>query len=186
MRVGPNPSELVLLAIVTGVRGLRGDLRIKSFTAESKDLSSYGLLWDKAGRTSYQLRIVGESKGQLIAQINDIRDRTEAEKLKGLELYVPRDAFPQLDEEEFYYSDLIGLKAVSLSGESLGKVSGVENYGAGDIIEITGGAYKYLGVPFSIEICPEINLEDGVLYIDPPEGLLESSIGHEIIEEKNP
>ena len=185
MKENPNPSELVLLAIVTGVRGLKGDLRIKSFTAESNSLGAYGPLWDKAGRKKYQVRILGESKGQLIAQINGIKNRTEAEVLKGLELYIPRDALPLLGEEEFYYTDLIGLQAVSISGELLGKVSAVENYGAGDIIEITGGPYKGLGVPFSMEICPKINLEDGVLFIDPPDGLLERPCGDTNIKEEN-
>ena len=185
MRENPNPSELVLLAIVTGVRGLKGELRVKSFTAEPSSLSAYGPLWDKEGRKKYQVGVLGESKGQLIAQINGIRNRTEAEGLKGLELYIARDALPLLGEEEFYYTDLIGLQAVSISGEVLGKVSGVENYGAGDIIEITGGPYKGLGVPFNMEFCPKINLEDGVLLIDPPNGLLERPSGDANIKEEN-
>ncbi|MEK9723352.1 MAG: ribosome maturation factor RimM, partial [Rhodospirillaceae bacterium] len=132
----PDPADLVLLGVVTGVRGLKGDLRIRSFTADPEGLAAYGPLWDKAAVRSYELRITGDAKGQLIGRIDGVRDRTQAEALKGLELHVPRDALPAPDDDEFYHADLLGLRAVSAAGEDLGSVSAVEDYGAGTVLEV--------------------------------------------------
>lgn len=173
MNGNPDPADLVLLGVVTGVRGLKGDLRIKSFTADPADLAAYGPLWDKAGKISYRVRITGEAKGQLIARVKGIGDRTQAEALKGLELHIPRSALPEPDDDEFYHSDLVGLQAVSTSGEVLGTVSAVEDFGAGDILEVAGGPYKGLVVPFTKEVVPMVDLAAGRLTVDPPDGLLE-------------
>ena len=168
----PNPSELILLGVVVGVIGLKGDLRIKSFTATKKDVAAYGLLWDKYGQESYRIRIMGENKGDVIARIDGITNRTKAEALKGLELFIPRKALPKLEENEFYYSDLIGLEVVSSCGDLLGTVSNVDNFGAGDVLEITGGAYKGLMVPFEAEVVTNIDFRTGILTLAVPDGLL--------------
>lgn len=169
----PDPADLVLLGVVTGARGLKGDLRIKSFTADPEDLAAYGPLWNKAGQTRYRIRVVGEAKGQLIARIKGVGDRAQAEALKGLELHIPRSALPEPGEDEFYRSDLVGLQAVSTSGEVLGTVGAVEDFGAGDVLEVVGGAYEGLVVPFTAEVVPEVDLAAGTLTVDPPDGLLE-------------
>ena len=175
MNKNPDPTDFVLLGVVKGVRGLNGDLRIKSFTAAKENLSSYGRLWDKLGRKSYRVTVTGEAQGDLIARIDGVDDRTKAERLKGVELFIPRTALPELGANEFYYSDLIGLRAVTVDGEYLGAVSAVDNYGAGDILEISGGPYKGLMVSFELEVIKNIDFESGVLSVDPPEGLLERS-----------
>ena len=169
----PDPAEFVLLGVVTGVRGLRGDLRIKSFTADPEDLGAYGPLWDKAGEVSYRVKVTGEAKGHLIARIKGVSDRIAAETLKGLELHIPRSALPDLEEDEFYHSDLIGLQAVTKLGEVLGTVSAVEHFGASDVMDVAGGPYKGLVVPFTKEVVPEVDLEAGTVTVDPPDGLLE-------------
>lgn len=173
MSAKPDPADLVLLGTVGGVRGLQGDVRIKSFTANPKDLAAYGPLWDAAGQTSYRVKITGEAKGLLIARIKGINDRTAAEALKGLDLHVPKAALPVPDEDEFYYSDLVGLQALSVSGEALGTVSAVEDFGAGDVLEISGGPYKGLAVPFTKAVVPSVDIAAGTVEIDPPAGLLE-------------
>ena len=117
----PDPADLVLLGVVTGVRGLKGDLRIKSFTADPEDLAAYGPLWDEAGEVSYWVRVIGEVKGHLIARIKGVSNRTAAETLKGLKLHIYRSALPDPEEDEFYHSDLIGLQVVTTSGEVWGR-----------------------------------------------------------------
>ena len=173
----PDPAEFVLLGVVTGVRGLKGDLRIKSFTADPEDLGAYGPLWDKAGEVSYRVKVTGKAKGHLIARIKGVSDRIAAETLKGLELHIPRSALPDPEEDEFYHSDLIGLQAVTKLGEVLGTVSAVEDFGAGDVLEVAGGPYKGLVVPFTKEVVPEVDLEIGTVTVDPPDGLLEPPEG---------
>ena len=169
----PDPADLVLLGVVIGVRGLKGDLRIKSFTADPEDLAAYGPLWDEAGEVSYRVRVTGEVKGHLIARIKGVSNRTAAETLKGLKLHISRSALPDPKEDEFYHSDLIGLQVVTTSGEVLGTVSAVEDFGAGDVLEVAGGPYKGLVVPFTKEVVPEVDLEIGTVTVDLPDGLLE-------------
>ena len=177
MNGNPDPADLVLLGVVTGVRGLKGDLRIKSFTADPGDLTTYGPLWDAAGEVSYQVSVIGEVKGYLIARIKGVSNRTTAETLKGLKLHISRSALPDPEEDEFYHSDLIGLQAVTTSREVLGTVSAVEDFGAGAVLEFAGGPYKGLMVPFTKEVVPEVDLEIGTVTVDPPEGLLEPPEG---------
>ena len=175
MSCKPDPEDLILLGVVIGVRGLEGDIRIKSFTAVKEDLAAYGPLWDKFGCESYRVRITGEAQGHLVARIEGVSDRKGAEALKGLELFIPRGSLPKLGNNEFYYSDLIGLDAVSTEGEPLGRVSAVDNYGAGDVLEITGGSYTDFMVPFELEVVPKIDFDLGILTINLPEGLLKPS-----------
>jgi len=173
----PDPADLVLLGVVIGVRGLKGDLRIKSFTADPEDLAAYGPLWDEAGEVSYRVRVTGEVKGHLIARIKGVSNRTAAETLKGLKLHIARSALPDPEEDEFYHSDLIGLQVVTTSGEVLGTVSAVEDFGAGDVLEVASGPYKGLVVPFTNEVVPEVDLEIGTVTVDLPDGLLEPPEG---------
>ena len=163
----------MLLGVVTGARGLKGEVRIKSFTADPADLAAYGPLWDVGAETGRRLKVVGEAKGQVIARIDGVGDRDAAEALKGLELHVPRSALPAPEDDEFYHADLVGLEAVSVAGEALGRVSAVEDFGAGDVLEITGGPYKGLVVPFTRAVVPEVDVAGGRLTVDPPPGLLE-------------
>ena len=115
----PDPANLVLLGVVTGVRGLRGELRIKSFTAHPEDLGAYGPLWDKAGEVSYQVIVTGEARGQLIARIRGVSDRIAAEMLKGLTLHIPRSALPKTSSPQEKPSFLLGLLPRSLLSLSI-------------------------------------------------------------------
>ncbi len=169
----PDPAQLVLLGVVSGVRGLRGEVRIRSYTADPEDLTAYGPLWDKDGVNSYRVKVSGQAKGQLIARIEGASDRNAAEALKGLELHIPRSSLPDPDDDEFYHSDLVGLQAVSVTGEVLGTVSAVEDFGAGDVLEISHGPYKGLVVPFTKDVVTVVDLDAGQLTVDPPAGLLE-------------
>jgi 16S rRNA processing protein RimM len=165
----PKPSELVLLGTVSGVRGLRGEVRIKSYTADPADIAAYGPLWDAAAGTPYRVRVVSQVKGQVVARIDGIHDRTAAERLQGLDLHAPRAALPGLvDADEFYHIDLIGLEVVDTSGVVLGRVGAVNNFGAGDVLEIVGGPGENLVLPFTRTVVPHIDLPARRVTVSPP------------------
>lgn len=123
----------VTLAAVTGAHGVTGEVRLKLFGEGVEALRRYRAFNDST-LTLKKLR--DDGKGGAIAGFEEVADRTAAEKLRGTALTVPRSAMPELEEGEYYYADLIGLRAVSTEGEALGTVIAVENFGAGDVLEI--------------------------------------------------
>jgi len=167
------PQELIFVGAVTGARGLKGEVRIKSFTADPKGISSYGDVFEENGEKSYTVRVNGQSKGQVFATLSGIDNRTAAEALKGTRLYVPKAALPEPDEDEFYFSDLVGLKADLVDGGTLGKIKEVHDFGAGSILEVVGGALGVVMVPFTRVAVPIVDMAAGRVVIDPPLGLLE-------------
>ena len=169
----PAASELICVGAVTGARGIKGDIRIKSFTADPEAIASYGPLYDKAGSQTFDLRVTGQAKGQLVGRIKGTADRTAAEKLKGLQFFVPRDSLPSPQDDEFYVTDLIGLRAEDVEGNTLGTISSVDNFGAGDVLEIVGKVSGGLMVPFTKAAVPRIDIQEGLVIIDPPDGLLD-------------
>ena len=166
-------KELICVGAITGARGLKGEVRIKSFTADPKGISNYGDVFEENGRTSYQVQITGQAKGQLLARLNGIEDRDAADALKGTRLYVLKSALPEPEEDEFYFSDLVGLRADLVDGGCLGKVKEVHDFGAGAILEVVGGEAGTVMVPFTRAAVPEVDKAGGRVVIDPPIGLLE-------------
>ena len=173
MSTSPDPATLLLLGAIGAPRGIKGEVRIKSFTANPKDIAAYGPLWDEKAARTFRVKVVGETKGHLIARIDGVSDRNAAEALKGTRLYVPRDVLPPADDGAFYHVDLIGLRAETTKGEFLGEVQAVFDHGAGDVLDIGGGPYKGLVVPFTLDVVPEVDIKTGRITIEPPEGLLE-------------
>jgi len=169
----PAASELICVGAVTGARGIKGDIRIKSFTADPEAISDYGPLYDKTGSQTYDLQVTGQAKGQLTARMKGINDRTAAEKLRGLQLFIPRDILPAPQDDEFYFSDLIGLRAEDLEGNALGTIRSVDNFGAGDVLEIGGGVPGDLMVPFTKDTVPRVEIDKGLVIINLPDGLLD-------------
>lgn len=165
------------MGVITGVRGLKGVVRIKSFTAEPKDIASYGELLSETGSKTFKVKVTGSAKGQLLARVGDVNDRTAAEGLKGTRLYVSRDKLPKVEEDEFYHADLIGLAAIGLDGSVLGKVTAVEDFGAGPFLEIEAEA-SFL-VPFTKEVVPQVLIGEGRVLIDPPDGLFDPGVPEE-------
>ena len=158
----------VTLAAVTGAHGVTGEVRLKLFGDGLEALSAHRRFNDGA-LTLKKLR--DDGKGGAIARFAEIPDRTAAEKLRGTVLTVPRSALPPLGEGEYYHTDLIGLAAVSDAGEALGRVIAVENYGAGDVLEIErppedGKAGKRFMVPMREEAVPEWDAERLVITAD--------------------
>ena len=168
-------DKRVCVGVVTGAHGVRGAVRVKSFTAEPGDVASYGPLEDESGERRFALRLVGTAKGVLIAAIAGIDDRDRAEALRGLRLYLPRAAQPPTEEEEYYHADLIGLEATLPDGAALGTVRAVHDFGAGDTLEIERPAGQPVVVPFTRAVVPVIDLDAGRLVVDPPPGLLDKA-----------
>lgn len=174
----PPADRLICVGVVTGARGLGGEVRIKSFTADPADVAAYGPLCDETGRASYRVRVTGTSRGQVVARFEGVEDRDGAEALKGCRLYVPRRALPEAEDEEYYQADLVGLRAELAGGGVVGTVRAVHDFGAGAVIEIEGagtgnGPRQSLMVPFTRDAVPEIDRPAGRIVIDPPPGLME-------------
>ena len=153
----------VTLAAVTGAHGVTGEVRLKLFGEGLEALSAHRSFNDGA-LTLKKLR--DDGKGGAIARFAELPDRTAAEKLRGTPLTVPRSALPPLDEGEYYHIDLIGLAAVTRAGEPLGTVVAVENFGAGDILEIERPDGKHFMVPMRTEAVPEWDSERLVIAHD--------------------
>ncbi|HWK43170.1 MAG TPA: ribosome maturation factor RimM [Stellaceae bacterium] len=170
------PSELsgrLLVGVITGAQGIRGAVRIKSFTAEPVDVGGYGPLADEAGGRRFDLKIVGQAKGVVIGKLLGIDDRNQAEALKGTRLYIERTQLPPADDDEFYHADLIGLTARHVDGSDLGTVKAVFDFPAGDALEVELDGGGTIFVPFTRATVPQIDLAGRVLLIDPPVGLFE-------------
>lgn len=144
-------SRPVTLAAVIGAHGVTGEVRLKLFGEGFASMKGHTSFNDGA-LTVRSIR--DDGKGGAIARFAEVSDRTAAEKLRGTTLSVPRDALPPLAEGEYYHADLIGLAAVSTSGDALGEVIAVQNFGAGDVIEIRRETGKTFMVPMRREAVP--------------------------------
>jgi len=162
-------ADDVLLGVVIGAQGLKGEVKVKTFTETPEKLGSYGPLHTRDGRR-FSVANGREAKGFAIVQFEGIATRSAAESLRGVELYVARSALPKTNEQEFYHADLIGLRAEDTVGRVIGRVIAIHNFGAGDVIEIErdDGQGTVL-MPFTREIVPAIDLEDRRIVIAAPE-----------------
>ena len=176
-RIAEKPGY-VCIGVITGVRGLKGDLRVKSFTSNPKDVGAYGPVSDATGDKVWKLSVTGMAKDQVICRIAGVADRTAAEALKGMQLFVPREALPTPDEDEFYHADLIGLVAVEAGirkkSEPFGRILGVYDFGAGDVLEVERPSGETVMLPFTRQVVPEVNVGEGRVVVSPPDGLFET------------
>jgi 16S rRNA processing protein RimM len=160
-------TDRLCIGVVVGAHGVRGAVRIKPFTTDPADLTSYGPLSTETGA---KWRLKGASvdgKGVVTAKIDGVEDRTQAEALKGAKLYIERGALPEAEEDEFYIADLIGLAAESLDGAPLGTIKAVYNFGAGDVVEVSGSQGEIL-IPFTLAAVPVVDVKARRVVIDPP------------------
>jgi 16S rRNA processing protein RimM len=164
-----DAAKRILVGAIAGAHGVRGEVRIKSFTANPRAIGRYGPVEDETGARSFKLTVRGEVKGLVIARLDGVADRNQAEALKGLRLYVPRAKLPRPRRGEWYVADLIGLAAQEASGAPLGRVKSVQNFGAGDVIELerTDGTTEFM--PFTKAVVPEVDVEGGKVVINPPD-----------------
>jgi 16S rRNA processing protein RimM len=133
----PGSSAKILVGIFGAPHGVRGEVRLKSYTADPAAIGRYGALHDDSGARNFMLEALRPAgKDMLVVRVKGVSDRNAAEALNGIELFAARNAFPPPEEEEFYYSDLIGLRVENEGGDVLGSVIALHNFGAGDILEI--------------------------------------------------
>ncbi len=160
-------SGRVCVGVILGAHGLKGAVRIKSFTERPADVAAYGAVEDEAGRRRFRLRLVGEAKGAVMAQIEGVGERDAAEALKGLKLYVARSVLPPPEEEEYYCSDLVGLAVEGVDGRAMGTVKAVFDFGGGDILEVVGPQGAVM-LPFTKAAVPVVDIAGGRLVVEPP------------------
>lgn len=158
----------VCIGAIVGAHGVRGAIRVKSFTADPLDVAGYGPVEDEAGKRQFKLKVTGEAKGFVLATLDGVNDRDAAEALKGTGLYVSRDRLPEVEEDEFLYSDLVGLSALGLDGQVIGTVKGVANFGAGDLLDIIRPGQGSLLVPFTKAAVPVVDMVKRQVVVDPP------------------
>jgi 16S rRNA processing protein RimM len=167
-------SARLCLGIFVGAHGIKGRVRVKSFTANPEAIADYGPLSDESGAHSFDLELVGAQKGVLIARIKDVDDRNAAERLKGLRLYVRRADLPPPEDGEFYEADLIGLEATLEDGTVFGTIRAVNDFGAGASLEIEEPSGKMVMVPFTNAAVPVVDIANKRVVIVPPTGLFDA------------
>jgi 16S rRNA processing protein RimM len=166
----------VCLGQIGAAHGVRGEVRLHSFTADPRAIASYGPLEAEDGRV-FKIETLRPAKDHFVARLAGIRDRDAARALARTRLYVARERLPQTDEpDEFYHADLIGLNVVDPAGENLGTVVAIHNFGAGDLIEVQPGAGGDTElVPFDTVNVPAVDLAAGKIVVDPPDGLFKTN-----------
>lgn len=156
----------VLLGVVGAPHGVRGEVRVKSFTADPEALGDYGPLATADGR-ALAVAAIRPSKTVVIVRFEGVATREAAEALNGVELFVDRSVLPpEEDEDEFYHADLIGLSVVDQAGSTVGRVTAVHDFGAGDILEIARPTGRSVMAPFTRAAVPEIDLAAGRIVVD--------------------
>jgi 16S rRNA processing protein RimM len=165
----------VCLGIVVGARGLKGEVRIKSFTAEPDDVAAYGDLASEDGKRTYKVRVVGLHRGSVIARVAGVADRTAADRLKGEKLYVARAALPPVGDGVYYHADLVGLRVERTDGMAVGRVRAVENFGAGDILDVAAPGGNSVMVPLATGTIAAVDMKAGVVRVIPMPGLLDDA-----------
>ena len=166
----PDVAERICVAQIGGAHGLRGDVKLKSFTADPMAVKDYGPLTTEDGSASFEIEALRAAKGHLVARFRGVSDRSAAERLAHLMLFVPRDRLPPPSADEFYHADLIGLCAVTADGTEIGTVAAIHDFGAGDILELrpqAGGTT--IMVPFTAAFVPSVDVAGGRIVVAPPE-----------------
>src|SRR3569833_2876185 len=162
-------SQLVCVARIGAAHGVRGAVKLWTFTEDPFAVRSYGLLSSKDGKRQFEVATARAAKDHLVATFKGVTTRDEAERLNGVELYVAREKLPATDEGEYYHADLIGLAAVTTDGDALGRVLAIHNFGAGDIIEIAPLKGTTLLQPFTSAVVPEVDIAGGRVVIALPQ-----------------
>lgn len=160
-------QRLIVIGAIGGAHGVRGDVRVRSYTGEPEAVFDYGPLLDEKGAVILEALSARPAKDFFIVRPKSPRQKEEWDALKGVKLHVPREAFDATEENEFYIEDLVGLTARSPEGETLGRVKSVQDFGAGDLLEITPAAGgKSVFVPFTVEAAPRVDIIQNTIIIE--------------------
>jgi 16S rRNA processing protein RimM len=168
-------AERICVAQIGSAHGLRGEVKLKSFTADPMALTGYGPLTTEDGSATFEIEAVRAAKDHLIARFRGVGDRDTAERLANVRLFVGRERLPPLAADEFYHADLIGLTAVTADGSEIGTVVAVHDFGAGDIVEVlpAGGGTSIM-LPFTAAFVPSVDLANRRIVVAPLESTPES------------
>ncbi|MCF2871055.1 ribosome maturation factor RimM [Octadecabacter sp. G9-8] len=169
-------DDKIIVGALSGSFGVHGDVRVKSFCADPEAIADYTPLTRKDGTVITTIVIKGQTKGSLIARVDGITTKEEADGLNGMELFAQRDQLPSLPDDEFYHTDLVGLMTFDTGGAELGRVKAVQTNGSDDLLEIINPAHKdTVLVPFTKAIVPTVDLASGRIVLDPPRGLFDDT-----------
>jgi 16S rRNA processing protein RimM len=163
-----SPAQ-ICVARIGAAHGVRGAVKLWTFTEDPLAVQRYGPLSTKDGARQYEVTHAREAKDHLVATIKGVATREDAERLNGIELYIARDKLPATDEDEYYHADLIGLAAVTTSDQPLGRVLAIHDFGAGTIIEIAPPQGPTMLLPFTHAVVPTVDLAGGRVVIELPE-----------------
>ena len=158
----------ICIARIGAAHGVRGAVKLWTFTEDPLAVKAYGPLTTKDGTRQFEVATAREAKGHLVATLKGIATREEAERLNGIELYIAREKLPVPDEDEYYHADLIGLDAVTTADAPLGRVVAIHNFGAGDIIEIAPPQGPTMLLPFTNAVVPTVDLAQGRVVVEMP------------------
>jgi 16S rRNA processing protein RimM len=168
-----NPRDQVLVGVIVGAHGIKGEVKLKSFTSEPMSIGRYGPLQSSSGQ-QFEIIKLKAAKDDFIASLKDVTDRNEAEALKGTELFVAREKLPKLNTHETYAHDLMGLDVVLENGSKLGRLVGMPNYGAGDLLEVAvEGSAETVLIPFTNAFVPQDDFSNGKIIVNLPDGYLD-------------
>lgn len=158
----------ILLGTIGRPQGVRGEVRVKSHTGDPLALADYGVLYDKDGKR-FEVLDIRPNKNVVVVRFLGVNDRNAAEALNGTDLFVERDVLSddELDEDEFFYSDLEGLEAYDKDGNLWGQISALFNFGGGDLIELRTNGKKPMLIPFTLQSVPEVDISAGRILLDP-------------------
>jgi 16S rRNA processing protein RimM len=158
----------ICVARIGAAHGVRGAVKLWTFTEDPLAVKAYGPLTTKDGARQFEVATLREAKDHLVATLKGVATREEAERLNGIELYIAREKLPATSEDEYYHADLIGLAAVNAADEPLGCVIAIHNFGAGDIIEIAPPKGSTMLLPFTNAVVPTVDLAGGRVVIELP------------------
>jgi 16S rRNA processing protein RimM len=158
----------ICVARIGAAHGVRGAVKLWTFTENPFAVKDYGPLSTKDGARHFELASAREAKDHLVVTFKGVATRDEAERLNGVELYIPRDRLPATEDDEYYHADLIGLDAITSTNEPLGRVVAIHNFGAGDIIEIAPPSGTTILLPFSNAVVPTVDIAGGRVVIELP------------------
>lgn len=182
--MGDASQKKICLGVVIGAHGVRGLVKVKPFTDEPGAVAAYGPVETRDGARRFRIEAKGMVKDAVLCALEGVADRDAADALRGTELYVLRDRLPALSsvdgdaDESWYQADLVGLKALGLDGAVLGEVLAVQNFGAGDLLELRlEGEKSSLLIPFTRECVPRVDVAGGFVTIDPPQMVGEGEEG---------
>ena len=165
-------TDRVIVGVIAGAFGVQGEVRLKSFCADPLAIADYAPLYSEDGRRFDQIVLTGQTKNALTARINPVTTKEEADALKGVQLYADRAVLPAPEDDEYYYTDLIGLPVFDIGGAQIGTVRNVMDHGAGDLLElVVPGASDTVLLPFTQENVPTVGVAAGRIVADPPPGL---------------